>query len=258
MSAGERPGGGRLAGKVALITGAARGQGACHARRFVAEGARVMLTDVLENELRAVAADLGEAARSLRHDVASEGDWAAATAATLKGFGRLDVLVNNAAIHRAVPIEQESRLEFERILAVNLTGTFLGIRSAIAAMREGGGGSIVNISSLAGMQGFYGHAAYGAAKWGVRGLTKTAAVELGPLGIRVNSIHPGPIDTDMLPRGSGNDPDRFSDMPLGRIGRPEEVSELVLFLACDESSYLTGAEITVDGGMDAGRVPPGR
>jgi 3alpha(or 20beta)-hydroxysteroid dehydrogenase len=256
VSAGERAGDGRLAGKVALITGAARGQGACHARLFAAEGARVMLTDVLEKELRAVATDLGDAARCMRHDVASESDWAGTIAATLAAFGHLDVLVNNAAIHHAVPIERESRVDFERILAVNLTGTFLGIRSAIAPMRERGRGSIVNISSLAGMQGFFGHAAYGAAKWGVRGLTKTAAVELGPLGIRVNSVHPGPIDTDMLPRGSGNDPDRFKDMPLSRIGRPEEVAALVLFLASDESSYVTGAEVTIDGGMDAGRVPP--
>ena len=248
--------GSRLAGKVAIVTGAARGQGESEARRFVAEGAEVMLTDVLDDQLRAVADDLGPSARRMHHDVSSEAGWEAVVAATVDAFGRLDVLVNNAAIHHICAIEDETLAGFERMLAVNLTGTFLGIQAAIAPMRAGGGGSIVNISSLAGVKGYWGHGAYGSTKWGVRGLTKTAAIELGPSGIRVNSVHPGPIDTAMLPDRMRDDPDRsFRNVPLQRHGTTDEVAALVLFLASDESSYLSGAEITIDGGLHAGDVP---
>ena len=246
---------GRLDGKVAIVTGAARGQGEAEARLFAAEGARVVLTDVLDDAGHAVADDIGDSARFVHHDVSREADWEAVMATATGDFGRLDVLVNNAAVHWVRAIEKETLEGFERILAVDLIGPFLGVRAAIAPMRAGGGGSIVNISSTAGLAGLYGHGAYGAAKWGVRGLTKTAAVELGVHGIRVNSVHPGPIETDMLPpdrQGLGDL--RFAHLPIGRAGQPGEVAELVLFLASDASSYVSGGEFTVDGGMMAG--PP--
>jgi 3alpha(or 20beta)-hydroxysteroid dehydrogenase len=246
---------GRLAGKVAIITGAARGQGEAEARLFASEGARVVLTDVLEESISAVAKELGDSARAIRQDVSREDDWAEVIAFTVAEFGRLDVLVNNAAIHHLRTIENETVEGFDQIVAVNLRGTFLGIRGAIAPMREGGGGSIVNISSLAGIMGFVAHGAYGASKWGITGLTKVAAIELGPSGIRVNSVHPGTIDTDMLPQSS-RDAGRWAEVPLGRYGAAEEVAELVLFLASDASSYITGGEFKVDGGLGTGRVTP--
>jgi 3alpha(or 20beta)-hydroxysteroid dehydrogenase len=248
--------GGRLEGKVAIVTGAARGQGEAEARLFAAEGARVVLTDVLDEQANVVAKELGDAARFLHHDVANEDDWNAVIAYTVGELGGLDVLVNNAAIHHLRTIEEETVEEFDRIVAVNLRGTFLGIRSAIAPMRARGGGSIVNISSLAGIQAFYAHGAYSSAKWGVTGLTKVAAIELGPYGIRVNSVHPGTINTDMLPEYIVENPDHFRDHPLGRVGKVEEVAELVLFLASDASSFVSGADVRVDGALGAGRVPP--
>ena len=237
----------RLDGKVALITGGARGQGAAEARLFAAEGAKVLITDVLDDEGAALAADLGVAVRYRHHDVADATDWAAAVEEATTAFGRLDILVNNAGIHSIVRIEDETLERFQRIIEVNLYGTFLGIQAALPALRAAGGGSIVNISSMAGMKGYPGHGAYGASKWGVRGLTKTAAAELGPDGIRVNSVHPGAIRTAMLP-ASLNDEDRFTGLPLGRVGEAEEVANLVLFLASDESSYITGIEHVIDGG----------
>jgi 3alpha(or 20beta)-hydroxysteroid dehydrogenase len=246
-------GAGRLAGKVAVITGGARGQGEAEARLFVAEGASVVITDLLEDEGKVVAADLGGSARFLRQDVASEAAWADLMAFTLQEFGRLDVLVNNAAVHHLRTIEDETAEDFDRLVAVNLRGTFLGMRSALGPMRAAGGGSIVNISSLAGLHGYYAHGAYGAAKWGVTGITQTAAIEFGPSGIRVNSVHPGPIDTDMLP-GREN-LERLRDAPLGRAGQPAEVAELVLFLSSDASAFVTGAAVTIDGGLGVGRVP---
>jgi 3alpha(or 20beta)-hydroxysteroid dehydrogenase len=250
---------GRLAGKTVLITGGARGQGAAEARLFVAEGARVMATDVLTDLLTDVVADLGDAGRGMRHDVSSEEDWAAVVDATVGAFGHLDVLVNNAAVYHVRRIEDEPLAEFNKLLSINLAGPFLGIRSVIGPMREAGGGSIINISSVAGLEGFDGHAAYGSAKWAVRGLTKIAAIELGPDKIRVNSIHPGAIDTPMIAPYVRRDGDRGAAYPIQRVGEPDDVARLALFLASDESSYVSGAEITVDGGMHAGRVtPPGR
>jgi 3alpha(or 20beta)-hydroxysteroid dehydrogenase len=238
----------RLDGKVAIITGASRGQGEAEARLFVREGAQVVLADVLDAEGEAVAKELGDDARFVHLDVRDEQSWADALSFAVNAFGHVDILVNNAAIHHITRIEDETVDGFERIFRVNLLGPFLGIRTCAKELRKGGRGAIVNISSTAGMVGHTGHAAYGASKWGLRGLTKVAAVELGP-EIRVNSVHPGPIETDMLPAG---DPGRFRRLPLQRTGKPEEVAELVLFLAGDASSYITGGEFVVDAGMIAG------
>jgi 3alpha(or 20beta)-hydroxysteroid dehydrogenase len=246
---------GQLDGKVAIITGAARGQGAIEAQLFTERGARVVVTDVLADDVKGVAAAIGDAAVAEAHDVQNEDDWERVVARALDAFGGVDVLVNNAAIHWIRPLTDESRADLDRMLAVNLVGPFVGIQSVVEPMRARGGGSIVNVSSYAGLRGAYGHSAYGASKWGLRGLTKTAAVELGPLGIRVNSVHPGPIDTDMLPVPRAELEQRFGDVPLQRVGEPSEVAEVVAFLASDASSYLSGSEIAVDGGLDAGRVP---
>jgi 3alpha(or 20beta)-hydroxysteroid dehydrogenase len=239
----------RLDGKVALITGAARGQGEAEARLFATAGARVVVADVLDAEGEAVAADIGDAARYVHLDVADEAGWAAAVATTLDAFGRLDVLVNNAGILRTSRIEDQTLDGFDAIVRVNLYGVFNGMRAVIAPMRAAGGGAIVNISSAAGLRGVPGHAAYGATKWAVRGITKTAALELAADGIRVNSVHPGAVDTPMvafanLQRGPGGLPGNA----LGRCAVPEEIADLVLFLASDASSYITGAELAIDGG----------
>lgn len=248
-----------LTGKVALITGAARGQGAEEARLFAAAGASVVLTDVLETEGKAVAESIGAAARFVRHDVSSADDWTAAVQTAVSEFGKLDVLVNNAAIYTAKALTDTTVEELERILRINLVGSFIGMRSVVAPMVAAGGGSIVNISSQAGLQGLMGHSAYGASKWALRGLTKTAALEFGPAGIRVNSVHPGPIATPMIGHlGLTTGPGNFPALPLGRVGLPSEVADLVAFLASDASAFITGAELAIDGGLSAGQfVPPG-
>lgn len=245
----------RLAGKVALITGAARGQGAAEARRFVAEGAKVVIADVLESEGRALAAELGEAARFQPLDVTNPEQWQAAVEVTQAQFGKLDVLVNNAAILRMAPLEHCSLEDYKRVIEVNQVGCWLGMKSVVAAMRQAGGGSIINVSSTAGMEGVAYGTAYSASKFAVRGMTKAAALELGASGIRVNSVHPGGIDTVMSrpPEMADFDPAQvYKGLPIPRIGQPEEVANLVLFLASDESSYCTGSEFIIDGGMLAG------
>jgi 3alpha(or 20beta)-hydroxysteroid dehydrogenase len=245
--------GGRLDGKVVVVTGAARGQGEAEARLFVAEGAQVVATDVLADEVEAVASDLGSAAVAVTHDVTDAEAWSRVIATAEERFGGVDVLVNNAGVHWIRLLVDEDPAALERLLRVNLVGPYIGMQAVVPAMVARGGGSIVNISSFAGLSGAWGHSAYGATKWGLRGLTKTAALELGPSGIRVNSVHPGPIDTPMLPVPA--DSPLFAAHPLGRAGTAEEVAEAVLYLASDASAYVTGAEITVDGGLAAGPVP---
>jgi 3alpha(or 20beta)-hydroxysteroid dehydrogenase len=246
---------GRLTGKVAIITGAARGQGAAEARRFASVGASVVITDVLDTDLKTVAAEIGSAALAVTHGVSSESDWAAVVQATTETFGGVDILINNAAIYWTRPLLEEKAADCERLLRVNLIGPMLGIQAVAPAMTKRGGGSIVNIASFAGTQGIYGHGSYGMSKWAMRGLSKVAAIELGMQGIRVNTVLPGSIDTAMLPVAREEWGSRFASVPLGRVGTVEEVAEAVLFLASDESSYLTGAELHVDGGITSGRRP---
>ena len=243
---------GRLEGKVVLITGAARGQGEAEARLFASEGARVVLGDLLDAEGKRVAEALGESALYLHQDVRSPGDWQALVDVALERFGRIDGLVNNAGILLAKPLLEMDVEDYRRVLDVNLVGCFLGIQHVGRAMRDGEGGSIVNISSTAGFQAVPTAAGYVSSKFGLRGLTRTAALELGRYGIRVNSVHPGGVDTEMV-RGLGErkpGEKSFHDkLPLGRIGRPSEIAKLALFLISDESSYSTGSEFVADGGL---------
>ncbi|MYE46022.1 MAG: glucose 1-dehydrogenase [Chloroflexi bacterium] len=241
---------GRLEGKTALISGGARGQGAAEAALFAEEGANVVLTDVLDEEGERTADIIG--GTFLHHDVTSEEEWAAVVARAVELHGGVDVLVNNAAIYSPSTLLETEPDEYRRVIEVNQMGVYLGMRAVAPAMIERGGGSIVNISSGAGMRAGSGGFAYAASKWAVRGMTKSAAARLGRHGIRVNSIHPGLIDTVMLGETrivQGGNLDRAVErIPLGRIGRPEEVAKLALFLASDESAYSTGSEFILDGG----------
>ncbi len=252
---------GRLEGKVALISGGARGMGAAEARLFASEGARVVVGDVLDDAGRETAKEIGDAARFVRLDVTREEAWAGAIRETLDAFGRLDVLVNNAGVGGVATIEETSLEEYRRITEINQTGVFLGIRAAIAPMVAAGGGSIVNISSIDGLVGMPRVIPYVASKFAVRGMTKTAAMELADRGIRVNSIHPGHIATPMNRAHTDEGLQRMQaycerDVPLRRVGRPEDIAYLALFLASDESAYCTGSEFTADGGLLAGVPVP--
>jgi 3alpha(or 20beta)-hydroxysteroid dehydrogenase len=251
----QQVGSGRLHGKVAIITGGARGQGEAEVRRFVAEGAKVVIGDVLDDAGEKVAADLGEGATYAHLDVTNEADWASAVALAEERYGPLNVLVNNAAIHWFKPIEFETADGLERMWRVNALGPFLGMKAVLEPMRRAGGGSIVNISSTAGITGYAFHGAYGHTKWALRGLSRVAAVEFGPSGIRVNTVHPGPIKTTMLPDYENPEIDkRFNKLPLQRAGDADEVAKLVVFLASDDSSFITGIEHVIDGGSTTG--PP--
>jgi 3alpha(or 20beta)-hydroxysteroid dehydrogenase len=248
---------GRLDGKVALITGGARGMGKSHVRRFVDEGATVVFGDVLDEEGAKLAADTDNAGY-VHLDVTEPADWENAVQTTLNAHGALHVLVNNAGIMRHKTIENMSLDECRRIIEVNLIGQWLGIKSVTPAMRDSGGGSIINVSSTEGFNGASGMSAYSASKFGIRGLTKSASRELGQYGIRVNSIHPGGIITamsmqqDVVEATADRAQAIVDGIPLQRLGKAREVSGLVAFLASDDSSYCTGSEVLVDGGFTTG------
>jgi 3alpha(or 20beta)-hydroxysteroid dehydrogenase len=242
--------------RVALVTGGARGQGAAEARAFVQEGACVVIADLLDSQGEALATELGDAARYVHLDVADDRLWSAAVETAETEFGPVTALVNNAGVIRSAPITEEAVADFRRVLDVNLVGAFLGIRAVAPSIARAGGGSIVNISSMAGMSGSRGTAAYSSSKWGLRGLTKTAAIELAPDGIRVNTVLPGVIGTDML-TSTGRTREEFEQRWQGRLlvprlGTSEDVAELVVFLCSDDASYITGSELVIDGGLLAG------
>lgn len=246
-----------LANTVVIVTGAARGQGEAEARLFAQRGARVVLTDVLEEEGRAVAESIGDAARFVPHDVSDPAAWRVVLETAESAFGGVDVLVNNAGIYWVKPLLEETADSLLQMLRVNLVGAVLGIQAVTEPMRRRGGGSIVNISSTAGMMGYPGHVAYGSAKWALRGLTRVAALELADAKIRVNCVLPGAVDTQMswslgMEAGEG----KLPGVPLRRVGLTSEVAELVAFLASDTSSYVTGSEYIVDGGASAGVALP--
>lgn len=250
---------GRLDGKVAIITGASRGMGEATARLFANEGAKVALGDVLTDDGEKVAADIGDSALFQKLDVTSEEDWAAIVATAKEKWGTVDILVNNAGLVHFTPIEALTPEDAHKILGVNTIGPMLGAKHVTPVMKAAGKGSIVNISSVDGMRGCNSLTVYTASKWAVRGLTKSLAYELGTAGIRVNSVHPGGVNT---PMGNSRDlpPDQlaqaFCRVPMQRIGEPEEVANASLFVASDEASYMTGAEIAVDGGWSAGYFQP--
>ena len=248
----------RLENKVALISGGARGQGAAEARLFAREGARVVIGDILEEEGHQVEAEINELVGEclfVRLDVTSESDWVQAVAAAAGRFGKLDILVNNAGIFKLGSVEDTSEALWDEIMDINSKGVFLGTKAAIPEMRKAGGGSIINISSVAGLIGTAYSAAYGASKGAVRLLTKSTAIQYAREGIRANSIHPGVIDTPMTaPNLLADETSRQRSTarhPLGRLGQAEDVAYGALFLASDESSFMTGSELVIDGGLTA-------
>jgi len=243
---------GKLDGQVALITGGRRGMGAEHARLLAAHGAMVVVGDVLARDDASADPELPPgSALYLPLDVTQEADWHRIVAAAENRFGPIGILVNNAAVYDRSPIADTDLASWQRVIEVNLTGTFLGMKTTVPSMRRNGRGSIINISSTAGLKGMAGLGAYSASKWGVRGLTKTAALDLARDRIRVNSVHPGIIRTSMA---DGVSPERVSAQPIDRWGQPDDVAQMVLFLAGEDSSYCTGSEFIVDGGSTTGSL----
>ena len=245
---------GLLDGRVAVITGGSRGMGATEARLFAREGASVVICDVLEDEGRALAAEISSSGpKAWFHalDVSQQSHWATLIAFLSETFGRVDVLINNAGITHRAGTHNTSLAEWEKVLAINLTGAFLGIKGLSPLMREGGRGSIVNIASIAGLSGYH-SVSYGTSKWGMIGLTKSAAIELVDWKIRVNAVCPGVIDTPLARNSPINYNTTIGMIPQGRAGQPEEIAQLVLFLASDNASFITGEDIAIDGGMMGG------
>ncbi|MBA2812749.1 MULTISPECIES: SDR family oxidoreductase [Streptomyces] len=240
----------RFQGKVAIVTGGARGMGASHARGLAAEGARVLIGDVLDTEGKALAEEV-PGARYVHLDVTREDSWQHALHTAEEALGPVDVLVNNAGIVHFGGVEEQSPEHFRRILDVNLVGSFLGMHTVLPGMRDRGRGAVVNVSSAAGLVGFAGGVGYVASKWGVRGMTKAAALDMAGSGVRVNSVHPGVIRT---PMGESASPDLFAHQPVPRMGEPEEVTRMVLFLASDDASFTTGGEFLIDGGQTIGVI----
>ena len=247
----------RLEGKVALISGGARGMGATEARLFASEGARVVLGDILEEhgqQVQAEVAESGGEAVFVRLDVTVESDWRRAVDTAVQRFGKLDILVNNAGIFDRSTVQSQTIESWDRVMGINAKGVFLGTKAAIPAMRDAGGGSIVNISSVAGLTGSIQATSYNTSKGAVRILTKSTAIQCASDGIRCNSVHPGPIETTMLDEVFLNSEvraQRETGIPMGRFGTMEDVAKGVLFLASDEASYMTGSELVIDGGLTA-------
>lgn len=241
----------RLSGKVAIITGSAQGMGASHARRFISEGAKVVITDLNEKGGQSLAEELGENAKFVRQDVTKAADWENVISETEKAFGPVNVLVNNAGISMRKSLLDITEADYRKIVDINQISVFLGIKAVVPSMQKAGKGSIINISSINGLVG--GVVGYTDTKFAVRGMTKAAALELAKFGIRVNSVHPGVIETPMVTQGDSVEVIKeFSKhIPIQRLAQPEEVTNLVLYLASDESSYSVGSEFVIDGGLTA-------